>query len=328
MQGQLASLAEPGSAEQASAGHDAATMTAVAKAAVLPDRSVVAISGPDRVKFLQGLTTNDIRRLAPAKALYAGFLTGHGKLLCDVFLIDDGDRILIDIASSLAGDFVTRLTAFKLRAAIEIGEVVPALAVAAVWGAAAAARLGLDPVEGMAGGREVAKPDHAFVDPRLAALGARIVYPADDALGARLDELGFARATQEDYATHRLALGIADTVEIAGETCYALEANLEMLHGVDFKKGCYVGQEQTARMKLKGGLRKRILPVTGATALPGAGAAITADGARLGHLIAASGARGLALLRLDHLAEARDGAIRAEDVPLSVHWPDWLPRGT
>jgi hypothetical protein len=327
MQGQLAGRAEPGSDAQASASQDAATMTDALKAAVLPDRNVVAISGADRVKFLQGLTTNDIRRLAPDRALYAGFLTGHGKLLCDVFLIDDGDRILIDIASSLAGDLVKRLTAFKLRAAIEIGETVPALAVAAVWGAAAAARLGLGPVEGTAGDRVLAKPHHAFVDPRLAALGARIIYPAGDALEDKLDELGFAHATAADYADHRLALGVADTAEIAGETCYALETNFEMLHGVDFKKGCYVGQEQTARMKLKGGLRKRILPVTGATVLPGAGTPITADGARLGHLIAASGVQGLGLLRLDYLAEAGEGAARAGDVPLSVHWPDWLERG-
>ena len=107
-------------------------MTESLKAAVLLDRTIVAVSGPDRVKFLQGLMTNDIRRLAPDKALYAGFLTGQGKLICDAFVLMDGDRILIDIA--LVEDFVKRLTAFKLRATVEIGETAPALAVTAVWG--------------------------------------------------------------------------------------------------------------------------------------------------------------------------------------------------
>ena len=121
------------------------------KAVVLPDRSVMAIGGADRVKFLQGLMTNDIRRLAPDRALYAGFLTGQGKLLYDVFAIADGDRILIDIAANLAEDFVKRLNAFKLRAAVEIGETAPALAVATAWGPDAATRLELESTEGAAG---------------------------------------------------------------------------------------------------------------------------------------------------------------------------------
>jgi folate-binding Fe-S cluster repair protein YgfZ len=121
--------------KDAAPGYDEATMTESLKAVVLRDRNVVAISGPDRVKFLQGLMTNDIRRLAPDRALYAGFLTGQGKLLCDVFVMQDGDRILIDIAAALVEDFVKRLTALKLRAAVEISEAAPAPAVAAVWGA-------------------------------------------------------------------------------------------------------------------------------------------------------------------------------------------------
>ena len=133
-------------------------------------------------------------------------------------------------------------------------------------------------------------------------------------------------ATAADYAEHRLALGIADTAEIGGEVCYPLEANFEMLHGVDFKKGCYIGQELTARMKLKGELRKRILPVSGSAPLPRAGTPVTADGAELGPLIAASGTRGLALLRLDRLADANEDSIRAQDVQVSIHWPSWLQR--
>ena len=299
-------------------------MPGAMKASVLPDRSVVAIGGPDRIKFLQGLMTNDIRRLTPDRALYSGFLTGQGKLLHDAFLIQDGDRILVDIAAGFAEDFVKRMTAFKLRAAVEIGETAPTYAVAVAWGAAAAARLELDEAEGMVSTRLVAEPHYAFIDPRTAALGARLVHPASYPIETELGRLGFARASTADYAAHRLTLGIADTAEIGGEVLYPLEANFELLHGVDFKKGCYVGQELTARMKLRGELRKRILPVSGATVLPAAGTEVTANRTRLGPLIATSGTQGLALLRLDHLADAKAGAILAGEVPLSVRWPNWL----
>ena len=256
-------------------------MTKSIKAIVLPDRKIVAISETARVKFLQGLMTNDIRRLTPDRALYTGFLTGQGKLLCDAFVLQDGDRILIDIAAAFVEDFVKRLSAFKLREAVGIGETAPALAVAAVWGTGATARLELNSAEGVVGNGALAEAQYAFVDPQIAALGARLVYSADFPIEAKLARLGFDSATAADYAEHRLALGICDTAEIGGEICYPLEANFEMLHGVDFKKGCYVGQELTARMKLKGELRKRILPVSGSAPLPRVGTTVTADGTEL-----------------------------------------------
>jgi folate-binding Fe-S cluster repair protein YgfZ len=117
--------------------------------------------------------TNDIRRLAPDRALYTGFLTGQGKLLCDAFVMQDGDRILIDIATTFVEDFVKRLTAFRLREAVGIGETAPALAVAAVWGTGATARLELDSAEGAMGNSALAEAQYSFVDPRIAALGAR-----------------------------------------------------------------------------------------------------------------------------------------------------------
>ncbi len=209
---------------------------------------------------------------------------------------------------------------------MEIGEAAPALAVAAIWGPQAAPRMALETLEGAAGKDALAEARCAFVDPRLAALGTRLVFPADVAIEAELARLGFDSATAADYAAHRVALGIADTSEIGGEVCYPLEANFEMLHGVDFRKGCYIGQELTARMKHKIELRKRVLPVSASTALPPAGTPVTAGAIALGPLIAASGTRGLALLRLDRLADANAVSIRAQDVPLTIHWPNWLPR--
>lgn len=302
-------------------------MTDALRVAFLPDRSVVAISGVDRVKYLQGLATNDIRHLAPDQVCYTGLLTGQGKLLYDCFVVDDGnDRILIDIAAAHAQSFLTRLTKFKLRAVVELVAPTPALAVAVAWGTDAAMRLALGETEGVAGKGALTKAHYAFVDPRIAALGVRLIYPANVSIEAELAQLGFANATAAGYAAHRLALGVADSTEIGGEICYPLEANLELLHGVDFKKGCYVGQELTARMKLKGELRKRILPVVGTAPLPESGTPVTADGIELGSMIAASGTQGLALLRLDRLANAKEGAIHTKEVPVSIQWPSWLPR--
>jgi folate-binding protein YgfZ len=301
-------------------------MTEPLRAAILPRRTVLAFDGPDRDKFLQGLLTNDVRKLTPDAALYGGFLTGQGKLLSDVFLVEDGDQVLADVASLRVAELGARFARFKLRSQVTWGPAQPALAVAVVWGVGAAARLGLDQETGAVGEGVVAGARRSFVDPRIAALGARLIYPADVPMAARLDELGFACGTATDYAAHRLALGVADTEELGCETTYPLEANFELLHGVDFKKGCYVGQEVTARMHLKDALRRRVLPVTGVEALPPAGAQVTADGVELGPLIAASGAYGLAMLRLDRLAAAPDGALSVGGAPISVQWPDWLPR--
>lgn len=295
------------------------------KAAALPDRQVIAVSGTDRIKFLQGLVTNDVRRLAADTACYTGVLTGQGKLLYDCFVVDAGDdRVLIDIASVHAPDFLKRLTTFKLRAAVELAT--PAFAVVAAWGEETPARLGFDARAGAAGKGAIDKAHYAFIDPRNASLGVRLIYPADVAIEEDIAKRGFVPAPATDYVAHRLALGIADSTEIGGEICYPLEANFELLHGVDFKKGCYIGQELTARMKLKGELRKRVLPVVGTAPLPATGTPVTANGIELGPLIAASGTQGLALLRLDRLADAPADEIRARDVPISVHWPRWLPQ--
>jgi folate-binding protein YgfZ len=299
-------------------------MTASLRFAILQDRTVLAMGGADRVKFLQGLLTNDMRRLAPDRALYAGFLTGQGKLVCDLFVIEDGERILIDIAESRVADLLGRLTRFKLGSAVEFGKATPAVAMAVVWGEGTPARLGLDATEGAAARIPLAAAHCAFVDPRLAAMGARIVYQTGQPIEAALAALGVAGATAADYTLHRIALGIADTPEFGQEQRYPLEANFELLHGVDFKKGCYVGQEVTARMNLRGSLRHRVLPVTGAAPLPDAGAPVTAHGTELGSLIAASGTSGLALLHLERLAGVQPGELCAKDVPLSVQWPDWL----
>jgi folate-binding protein YgfZ len=273
---------------------------------VLSDRRVLAVEGPDRVNFLQGLVTNDVSALAPDRALYAGLLSPQGKLLCDFFLVAMGETILIDVAADASDDLRRRLQLYKLRAAVCLRDASAEFGVCAVIDGT----LGLPAAEGAA---KANPPGAVFVDPRLAALGARIIGPRQAATGD-------ARA----YALHRFALGIGEGTEIGQERCYPLEANFEALHGVDFRKGCYVGQELTARMKHRGGLRKRVLPVMGAGDLPPAGIAVEA-GKEVGTLIAAAGELGLALLRLDRLDEAGE-TLKTGGIPLTVSWPSWLPR--
>jgi folate-binding protein YgfZ len=291
-------------------------MTDALKAAVLDDRVVVAMTGQDRVKFLQGLVTNDVRKLAPERPLYAAVLSGQGKLAADVMLIQDGDRILIDMAAAFAPDVLRRWTRFKLNAAVEFAPAEPQLAVVAVWGEGAAERLAA----------LSALAHHGFVDPRIPELGVRLVCAADAPILAELGQLGIAAAAPSDYARRRLALGVAETADLGQEACYPLEANFRDLQGVDFKKGCYVGQELTARMNLKGALRRRILPVTSAASLPEQGTPVTADGVEIGPLMAVRGGLGLAMLRLDRLAAASDGALRAGEASVAVQWPSWLSK--
>jgi folate-binding protein YgfZ len=301
-------------------------MTEPPNAAVLQDRTVLAFEGADRVKFLQALLTNDVQKLTPDAALYGGFLTGQGKLLSDVFLVEDGERILADVATSRVEELFACFARFKLRSQVTWASAAPALAVAVAWGAGAPARLGLDEAAGAVGEGVVAGAHRGFVDPRIAALGVRLIHPAGFPMAARLVELGFTPGTPEAYAAHRLAMGVADTEDLGRASTYPLEANFEPPQGVDFKKGCYVGQEVTARMHLKDTLRRRVLPVTGAGPLPQAGAQVTADGVELGPLIACSGAVGLAMVRLDRLATAAEGQIRAGEAAVIVQWPVWLPR--
>jgi len=262
-------------------------------AARLDSRAVLAVSGDERTDFLQGLVTNDVTRLAPTCPVYAGLLTPQGKLLFDFLLWTRDDAILIDVARGHTDSLARRLTMYKLRANVTIAPR-PELAIYAYWG----------------GG---ALPGTA--DPRLGALGTRaIVQPGEP-----------ANAGEADYIAHRLALGVGEASEIGDEATYPLEANFELLHGVDFKKGCYVGQELTARMKHKSVLRKRVLPVAldGTAAL---GAAIMAGEREIGELRAVAGARGLALVRLDRLAESAGTPLRAGDATVTVQWPDWIPR--
>lgn len=228
----------------------------------IPDRTLLEITGADRFDFLQGLVTNDVPRRA-GTLTYAALLTPQGKYIADFFLTLRGEAILLDVASALAPTLTQRLSMYKLRADVEVAP------------SALHASRGTGPA-----------PEGALPDPRHPALGWRL-YSEDE-----------GGEPETDWTAIRVAHCIPETgIELTSET-YILEAGFERLNGVDFKKGCYVGQEVTARMKHKTELRKGLACVrVEGEAEPGA--EITVDGKPAGRLHSRSDDRAIAYLRFD-----------------------------
>lgn len=242
-------------------------------------RCIFRITGTDRVHFLQGLVTNDVNRLQDG-AVYAAMLTPQGKLLADFILVAEGDAILLDVAEPLAAGLFKRLTMYKLRA--DVGIEKTDLTVSQGLGDA---------------------PAGAFTDPRHPALGWRAYGPETT-----------SAIDPADWQALRVAHLIPETgTELVPDGTFILEAGFERLNGVDFRKGCYVGQEVTARMKHKTELRKGLTRVTVDGTAP-VGTDIVADGKPAGTLFTQSGGSGIAYLRFDRAK----GALQAGDAAL--HW--------
>jgi tRNA-modifying protein YgfZ len=258
--------------------------------AALSDRAVISVSGPEARAFLQGLITNDINKLTADAPLYAALLTPQGKILFDFVLHERDGVILLDCARETAEALQKRLTMYRLRARVDIARR-DDLAVIASW-------------EGDEG---------EWRDPRLAALGHRSISRGAD------------NASFDAYIQHRLELGVPEGRDFGQDEMFALDADLEELNGVSFDKGCYVGQELTARMKHRSTARKKLLPIeTTAAILPASGARIVVNGSDLGAIISTYGNRGFALIRLDRLAEAKGEAPESDGTPVAVKRPSWL----
>jgi folate-binding protein YgfZ len=239
----------------------------------LEDRSVIALSGQDARGFLQGLITSDVERLAPGKAIYAALLTPQGKILFD-FIVAEGDgALLIDCARDSRDTLVKRLTMYRLRAKVTIE---PRDQLAVYWNS--------DWPRGL-----------TFDDPRLPALGRRTIGAAA--------EMAEVAGTAADYHARRLTLGVPESQDFGSDRMFALDAGLDELHGVSFDKGCYVGQELTARMKHRGTARKRLLVVEGDVA---PGAELKLDDTVIGEVVSMYDRRGFALVRLDRLGDAAE----------------------
>jgi folate-binding protein YgfZ len=284
---------------------------------VLEDRGVLAVSGLDRGSFLQGLVSNDVEKVAADRAAYAALLTAQGKYLHDFIMIAAGQAIWLDGEMARLADLKRRLSIYRLRAKVEIAER-PDLAVAAVFGAGACGALNLPE---KAGAARLFAAGVALVDPRLAALGARVMLPCDDIRPA-LAGVGLAEADFAAYDGHRLALGIPDgSRDLVVEKSILLEAGFDELNGVDWQKGCYIGQELTARTKYRGLIKKRLFPVRIEGPALAPGTIVTSDGKEAGEMRSSRDGLGLALLRLDAVAAARPlSAGSATIAPMSPEW--------
>lgn len=285
--------------------------------ALLPDRGLIELRGPDAVHFLQGLITNDVEKLAPGGATFAGLLTPKGKIIVDFLLYRrDAETIWLDAPRASVGDLAKRLGLYKLRAKVDIVDLSERYVVGAAWDEGAFS--------------EVAGTDGVavFADPRYASLGQRFLAERAGTFAAALvsgDEAGDAEAV---YRRHRVALAVPQGgLDYAYGETFPHEACYDALHGVDFRKGCYVGQEVVSRMHHKGVAKTRIAGVVGSAPLAGAGCGseIEAGGKPVGRLGSSDGVMGIAMVRLDRLEEAVAAGVplRAGGIELRAGRPAW-----
>jgi folate-binding protein YgfZ len=258
----------------------------------LDTRAVIAVTGLDARSFLNGLLSQEIETLTPGALRFAGLLTPQGRLLYDLFVAGLEDGVLLDVAAEHRDAIVMRLTMYKLRAKVELAA--SDLKVFAQFPAG----------ESDAG---------AFEDPRLPALGTRI-YTADQAV----------TATEDDYEAHRLALGVPAPADWGTDKTYPIEADFDLLNGIDFKKGCFVGQETTSRMKRRGTIKNRMLPIAFDGPSPAFGTEVLAGELRAGEVLSGRDGRAMALLRLDRIEGA---ALTVDGRAVRVDRPDWIPNG-
>jgi tRNA-modifying protein YgfZ len=282
------------------------------KAALLPDRGVVKVAGDDARRFLNGLASNDITRVAPGAPRFAALLTPQGKIIVDFIAAeaeaDDGGGFFLDCPRALASALVEKLNFYKLRAKITVEDLSPALGVMAFWDGAALSEAGL-----------------SYADPRLPALGMRAILPPQLALEA-VGELGATLTDDTAYDAHRIALGVPrGGMDFAYGDTFPHEADMDQLGGVDFDKGCYVGQEVVSRVEHRASARSRLLPVAYDEFAPSSGLPIMASDKQVGTLGSTAQRRGLAMFRLDRLADALAAGTPLDcgNIPLRVVKPDW-----
>lgn len=258
-------------------------------------RSVLVVAGDDRKTFLQGLVSNDVTKVCADRALWAGFLTAQGKFLWDLFLVEQGDAILIDVDQASAETFKKKLSLYKLRSKVSIE--MSDLAVFAVWGG------------------DGALPEGVVADGRLAEMGGRLYGPQAPA--------GLPEAPLAAWDSWRFALGVPDgSRDLVAEKSLLLENGFEELGGVDFNKGCYMGQELTARTKYRGLVRKRLLPVSFDGDAPEPGTPLMAGEAEAGEMRSGTHGAGLAMVRLEHLRAGTPLTCGGKE--LSVTVPTWM----
>ncbi|CAK0750107.1 tRNA-modifying protein YgfZ [uncultured Gammaproteobacteria bacterium] len=303
-------------------------------ALVLPGRAVLGVTGPDRISLLNGLLTADLRRLTPDRALYGLLLTAQGRFQHDFFLIEHNDSLLIETTATRAESLVRTLLRYRLRAKVAFEDLSDRFTVMALTGADAATVPDLPTDPGAArpylGGA-------AFVDPRLAGLGVRVIIPTNDGLAALAPpqpspaspacEEGKNTPSLTALETLRLIMGIPDgEADLIADKSSPLEFNLDHLNAIAFDKGCYLGQEATARGHFRSQVRKRLLPATITGPLPPSGTVVLCDGREAGEVRSGLDGIVLALLRLEEVerAQAKGLNLTAAETRLKPYWPSWL----
>jgi tRNA-modifying protein YgfZ len=253
---------------------------------LLSNRAVVRLTGVGVLAFLNNLLTAELKGQSPA---YAALLSPQGKILHDLFVVPDGDTVWLDVSRLQSGDLLKRLMMYRLRAKIEII---------------------VDDSKAVAVSSSAELHGSFYADPRLSMFGYRAIVAAGTI------------ASGAGYDTARFLLGLADSdTDIGSGDLFVQEANLDQLHGVHFNKGCYVGQEVVSRTHHRHTTRNRILPVSFDGEIE-KGADILSGELRIGTMLSSEEGRGLALLRLDRLAEAK-APLLTSGVKLSVQKPDW-----
>ncbi len=282
------------------------------KAALLSDRGVVKVTGDSAREFLNGLLTTDIDGLTPDAARFAALLTPQGKIVVDAIVAEapaaDGGGFFLDTPRALAPALVDKLNFYRLRAKVTAQNLSDALGVLVVWEGDGTTDYGL-----------------CYADPRLPALGWRVILPPAVAADAAA-ELGAELVPAAAFEAHRIGLGVPrGGLDFAYGDAFPHEADMDQLHGVDFHKGCFIGQEVVSRMQHRGTARTRIVPVAYEGFAPDAGAAVTAAGKEVGRFGSSAAGRALAMLRLDRAADALAAgeALVAGAATLQLVKPDW-----
>jgi len=282
------------------------------KAALLPDRGVVKVVGDDARQFLNGLLTADIGKMTPETPRFAALLTPQGKIIVDCIVVEapaeDGGGFFLDCPRALAAELVSKLNFYKLRAKIIAEDISDALGVLAIWDGRGTSEYGL-----------------SYPDPRLPALGQRMMLPPHLVREAAAD-LGAELLDASAYEAHRIALGVPrGGLDFVYGDAFPHEVDMDQLNGVDFAKGCYVGQEVVSRVEHRGSARKRVVPVSTVALSPEPGMAVMAGDKQIGTMGSGAGPQGLAMLRLDYMSDAQVSGIPlvAGGVIIHPRKPQW-----
>jgi tRNA-modifying protein YgfZ len=279
------------------------------KAAFLPDRGVVKVSGEEARNFLNGLITTDLTRLVPGAGRFGALLTPQGKIVAD-FLVTEapaaqGGGVLIDCPRALAPELAKKLGFYKLRAKVAVDNLSDSLGVIAAWD-----------------GDLATKPDLAFTDPREPRLGWRI-FAAEAEAQTIAGQIGADLLDSAVYEAHRIACGVPrGGLDFMYGDAFPHETNMDRLHGVDFDKGCYVGQEVVSRMQHRGTARTRTVRVTLDGPRPEPGTAILAGDKPVGTMGSAAEQKGLALIRTDRVADALGAGLALTAGGLAIRLAD------